>query len=588
MNKEVCQLTLFDLDTSFGRMSPELSAPPRVKISGRSSKKLSELSTAPVMCLDLAPGHGNLLGLPYWEMSSHWLGEYWTHNTGESPRDAVVSSLSQILQEAPPQKYYLSKTACLGILRRAKARDKELPPQLKTALEIQAGLRETVETQADMSELKSYHINQRNEGIDLDNVSGALLATQNMQMQTFVKEPLEQKEKIGFDGYAGDVTGQVAATFGTNCGGSTDRNGVIEPTICLNDQGGERMDVTEDITATLRAGMGGNLPIVMGSQQGGAEVCENLCPTITSAAGTSGNNQPVLFDNHGKDCRYNGPLKVAPTVAATYGTGGNNIPLLSQPIAFSLDSKASNSMKSSNPHSGCRETDKSPTLDTSNPDPSKNQGGVAIVQTKESYCIAANTIARQPQNGGNGQGVQKDISYTLTTSDIHAIYMPEPYQEVVGALMARDYKGVNTVYVNQDKCIVDKTYQETVGALCNGDHKGVGNQYVSQDKCIIDDGSAVFGGTGYADFAEGISTLRASGGTNGGGSENFAVKRNLVRRLTPLECERLQGFPDGWTAIEKAADSPRYKALGNSVAIPCVDFVMRGIAFFLKQQKEET
>lgn len=458
--------------------------------------------------------------------------------------------------------------------------------QLKTALEIQAGLTPTMQTEMD-SELKSYHINQRNEGIDLNNVSGALMATQNMQMQTFVKEPLSQKEKIGFDGYAGDVTGSVSATLGTNCGNSTGRNGVIEPTICLNDQGGERMDITEDITATLRAGMGGNLPIVMGSQQGGAEICQNLCPTITSAAGTSGNNQPVLFDNHGKDCRYNGPLKVAPTVASVYGTGGNNIPLLTQPLAFSLDSKDSNSMKSANPYSGCRETDKSRTLDTTNPDPSKNQGGVAILQPQESYCIAANTIDRQPQNGGNGQGVQMDVSYTLTTSDIHAIYKPEPYQDVVGALCHRDYKGVNTIYVNQDKCVVDRTYQDVVGALCSGDEKGIGNQYVEQGKCIIDDGPSVFGGTGYADFDEGISTLRASGGTNGGGSENLAVKRNLVRRLTPLECERLQGFPDGWTNIEKAADSPRYKARGNSVAIPCVNFVMRGIAYFLQKQKQE-
>ncbi|MFD1404100.1 DNA cytosine methyltransferase [Robinsoniella peoriensis] len=460
--------------------------------------------------------------------------------------------------------------------------------QLKTALEIQAGLTPTEETVSDMSELKSYHINQRNEGIDLDNLSGALMATQNMQMQTFVKKPLKQEEKIGFDGYAGDVSGQVAATLGTNCGNSTGRNGVIEPAICLNDQGGERMDITEDITATLRAGMGGNLPIVMATQQGGAEIAEGVCPTITASAGMSGNNQPVLFDNHGKDCRYNGPLKIAPTVASVYGTGGNNIPLLTQPLAFSLDSKDSNSMKSSNPISGCRETDKSRTLDTSNPDPSKNQGGVAILQPQESYCIAANTIDRQPQNGGNGQGVQKGVSYTLTTSDIHAIYKPESYQEVVGVLCHRDYKGVNTIYVNQDKCIVDKTYQDVVGALCSGDEKGIGNQYVEQGKCIIDDGSAVFGGTGYSDFAEGISTLRASGGTNGGGSENLAVKRNLVRRLTPLECERLQGFPYGWTNIEKAADSPRYKALGNSVAIPCVDFVMRGIAYFLQQQKEES
>lgn len=587
MENEISQLTLFDQDTWCGKMSPELSQVPRAKISGRSSKKLSELRTAPVMFLDLTEGVGNLLGLPYWEMNSAWLGVSSMLNTGESPSDVVESSLSQILQDSPHPKYYLSKTACLGILRRAKAREKELPPQLKTALEIQAGLMPTSQDLID-DELKSYHINQRNEGIDLDNLSGALMATQNMQMQTFVKEPLNQKEKIGYDGYAGDITGQVAATLGTNCGGSTGRNGVIEPTICLCDQGGDRMDVCENVTGTLRASMGGNQPIVMATQQGGAEIAEGVCPTITASAGMSGNNQPVLFDNHGKDCRYNGPLKVAPTVAATYGTGGNNIPLLSQPLAFSLDSKDSNSMKSNNPISGCRETDKSRTLDTSNPDPSKNQGGVAILQPQESYCIAANTIDRQPQNGGNGQGVQKDISYTLTTSDIHAIYTPEPYQEVVGALMARDYKGVNTIYVNQDKCIVDKTYQDTVGALCNGDYKGIGNQYVSQDKCIIDDGSAVFGGTGYADFDEGISTLRASGGTNGGGSENLAVKQNLVRRLTPLECERLQGFPDDWTKIPKAADSPRYKALGNSVAIPCVDFVMRGIAYFLKKQKEET
>ena len=53
------------------------------------------------------------------------------------------------------------------------------------------------------------------------------------------------------------------------------------------------------------------------------------------------------------------------------------------------------------------------------------------------------------------------------------------------------------------------------------------------------------------------------------------VHAHLIRRLTPLECERLQGFPDGWTDIPGASDSARYKALGNSVAIPCVDFVMR-------------
>ena len=55
----------------------------------------------------------------------------------------------------------------------------------------------------------------------------------------------------------------------------------------------------------------------------------------------------------------------------------------------------------------------------------------------------------------------------------------------------------------------------------------------------------------------------------------------LIRRLTPLECERLQGFPDGWTALPGASDSARYRALGNSVAIPCVDYVLFGIALVL-------
>ena len=271
------------------------------------------------------------------------------------------------------------------------------------------------------------------------------------------------------------------------------------------------MQCTEDITGTLRAQEHGHQPLVMATQQGGAEIGEGICPTITSAAGTSGNNQPVLFENHAKDCRYTGPLEVAPTVTSTYGTGGNNVPLVGDPVAFSLDSKESNSMKSANPHSGCRETDVARTIDTTNPNPSKNQGGIAILQ--ETICIAGNTIDREPENGGNGLGCQQDISYTITTSDRHAVY--EPYQDVVGA-------------------------------LCRGDEKGIGSQYVSQDKCIVE-------------------------------------KRNLIRRLTPLECERLQGFPDGWTLIPGASDSARYKALGNSVAIPCVDFVLRGIAYFLRK-----
>ena len=78
---------------------------------------------------------------PYWEVDSLSLGESWTLNTGESPRDVRESFLSQILEEHPPRKYYLSRKACLGILRRSAERGKELPEILKKALEIQAGIK---------------------------------------------------------------------------------------------------------------------------------------------------------------------------------------------------------------------------------------------------------------------------------------------------------------------------------------------------------------------------------------------------------------------------------------------------------------
>ena len=139
MNGEAEQLTLFGQDTCAGRMSLEHSVQQEARISALSSRRLSELRMAPVQCLDLTPGAGNLLGQSFWEINSAWLGESWTLNTGVSPSEERGSSLSQILEAEPLPKYYLSRTACLGILRRAEARGKELPPQLQEALLLQAG-----------------------------------------------------------------------------------------------------------------------------------------------------------------------------------------------------------------------------------------------------------------------------------------------------------------------------------------------------------------------------------------------------------------------------------------------------------------
>ncbi len=173
-----------------------------------------ELKAIPFMSLDLTPGHGNLLGESYWELISPWRGGSSMLNTGPAPlNEEDVYLLSQILQADPPLKYYLSRTACLGILRRAKERGKELPKQLKAALMAQAGLCSAPTVKGG---LKAYHINQRDEGIDLHGVSGALMATSNMQMQTFVTgEPVafaaNQRDEVRD---LHDVAGALAAQPG--------------------------------------------------------------------------------------------------------------------------------------------------------------------------------------------------------------------------------------------------------------------------------------------------------------------------------------------------------------------------------------
>lgn len=124
------------------------------------------------------------------------------------------------------------------------------------------------------------------------------------------------------------------------------------------------------------------------------------------------------------------------------------------------------------------------------------------------YSIAGNTIDRKIENGGNGKGINKEVSFTLNATDRHAV---------------------------------------------------------------------AYRVTGFAKYEEGVGTVRTSGGDCGHSSENLICNSYTVRRLTPLECERLMGFPDGWTDIPGASDTARYKALGNSVAIPCVQFIMERI-----------
>jgi len=176
------------------------------------------LRTTDFQFLDLRPGGGNLLG-PYWETNAPSLGEYWTLNTGASPNAAVESSLSQILQATVPQRYYLSRTACMGILRRAEERGKDLPPQLEAALERQAGIAKNA-----TSSLPSR--------IDSHNVAGFCAGA---------------GPSAGTIGYQEERAPTLKASASGN---------MMPSILCLNDQGGQRMDLSLDHTGTLRADEG--------------------------------------------------------------------------------------------------------------------------------------------------------------------------------------------------------------------------------------------------------------------------------------------------------------------------------------------
>ena len=421
------QMTMLGLDTA-----ERGGAPPK----RRPGKPDSELVSIPYFHLDLLSSPVDLFGQRHWEFRSPWREGKRPLNTGAAPRRPIRVSLSGILEAYPSLKYYLSKTACLGILRRAFERGKKLPKMLARALKIQAGLMrpdgqltnmqmQTFVTQPNgagegfdgYSGVMAFAANQRDEVRDLCDVAGALGAQPGMKQQTFVAGfSAGAGAKAGSIGYSEKISPTLKGTASGNC---------MPSVLCLNDQGGSVMDCTVGITGTLRA------------QEHG--------------------HQPLVYENHGIDARYRQMEEVAPTMSARYGTGGNNVPLVEQEPVI---------------------------------------------------CITGNAIDRQPQNGGNGIGYQQDIAYTLTATDHHAVYSRQRVDDF------RENAVVSTQSARQCKDAVDLVCQK-------------------------------------AD-----------------------VHAHLIRRLTPLECERLQGFPDGWTDTPGASDSARYKALGNSVAIPCVDFVM--------------
>lgn len=328
---------------------------------------------------------------------------------------------------------------------------------------------------------------------------------------------------------------------------------------CLNDHGGSYMAVSENIAATLRAEEHGHAPCVIQSsgfctehsaKSRGIGYENEKSPTLrTGVVPGVVNQMAVAIENHPADSRVkldcSGKVQ---TLTSNMGMGGGNVPMTL--MSYGICSKDSNAMKSSNPHSGIYEAGTSRTLDQSGGNPSCNQGGIAVV------AVQGSMIGREEKNGPQGNGINEDVSFTLNTTDRHAIAyamttgcFSEVHKEKAATLMARDYKDMQIV--NQP-------------------------QYV-------------------------------------------------VRRLTPTECARLQGFPDWWcdgletpgpseeeiqwwadvfetyrritgnsvkpksrNQIVKwlrnpRSDSAEYKMWGNGVALPCVIFTLAGIAQILME-----
>ena len=341
------------------------------------------------------------------------------------------------------------------------------------------------------------------------------------------------------------------------------RTGETSGAICLNDQGGIRMDVTHEVAATLRA-EARHPPLVMRS----AGFCtehsadarsigyeEEKAPTLRA-----GIVPAAVFENHGQDHRFSGPVEKAPTVSSTYGTGGNNQPFVVHQEVFGISPKDSNSMKSANPHAGIYKAETSRTLDAQGGNPTCNQGGIAIVETVKTYDI------RQSSDGTvnmRNHAYESDTSRTVDRG---------------GNMPGSNHGGIAVVtYCSSKNSHFTRASKEKTGSLVATDYK---------DPPFV--------------------------------NVNYAV-----RRLTPTECARLQGFPDWWCANlatqepkeeeiqfwtevfethrrvmgktksktrkqvikwlqDPHTDSAEYKMWGNGVALPCVYFVLAGIAYYFE------
>ena len=323
------------------------------------------------------------------------------------------------------------------------------------------------------------------------------------------------------------------------------RAGVVPAAIALeNHPADSRVKISEDgkvQTLTSRCGTGGgNVPMVMDAVENSVEspvkeVENSPAVTLKIRSGCDGGGKGAIWQEE---------------KSATLGC--NNDQTLFVPKCYGVCSKASHSMMSDNPHSGFYEAETSRTLDRSGGDPTCNQGGICVVEPiaftqnqrdevrdlgeksaalaaepgmkQQTFVLQGNMIGRKDENGPQGNGVNEDVCFTLDATDRHAVCAPEDVyamttgsymqvaKEVAPTLMARDYKDPTTI------APVPHLNEGVMGTVATGAHpSGFNGQDAFNDRLVIDNPEAQPAPVTYT-----------------------------VRRLTPTECARLQGFPDWW------------------------------------------
>ena len=323
------------------------------------------------------------------------------------------------------------------------------------------------------------------------------------------------------------------------------RAGVVPAAIALeNHPADSRVKISEDgkvQTLTSRCGTGGgNVPMVMDTVENSVEspvkeVENSPAVTLKIRSGCEGGGKGAIWQEE---------------KSATLGC--NNDQTLFVPKCYGVCSKASHSMMSDNPHSGFYEAETSRTLDRSGGDPTCNQGGICVVEPiaftqnqrdevrdlgeksaalaaepgmkQQTFVLQGNMIGRKDENGPQGDGVNEDVCFTLDATDRHAVCAPEDVyamttgsymqvaKEVAPTLMARDYKDPTTI------APVPHLNEGVMGTVATGAHpSGFNGQDAFNDRLVIDNPEAQPTPVTYT-----------------------------VRRLTPTECARLQGFPDWW------------------------------------------